>query len=74
MEPAKHMRGLQSDLNHQLKMNKGKGPSDALKKIMKRPGGVYNPRKTRRDGYCCMGDIDQELQPKKKWNWKKCTS
>jgi len=64
------LRGLDEDLARQTRQaKKTGGPSDALRRMKKRPeGGI------RRDGYCFMGDINPDLQPKKKWNWKNVQS
>ena len=61
------LRGLDEDLARQARQTKKMGgPSDILKRMKKRPlGGIS------RDGYLFIGDIDPDLQPKKKWNWKK---
>ena len=46
-----HLRGLDQDLARQTKQAKKMGgPSDALKRLKKRPGG----QGTNRDGYCFM--------------------
>jgi len=46
------LRGLDEDLARQARQTKKMGgPSDVLKRMKKRPGGTYNIRKTRRDGY-----------------------
>ena len=62
---SKHMRGLAQDHNRQARETKKMGgPSKALRRLKKRP-------ELNKDGRCFMGDIDPDLQPKKKWNWKK---
>ncbi len=46
------MRGLTQDHNRQAKeTRKMGGPTDALRRVKKRPGGTYNIRNTRKDGY-----------------------
>ena len=59
----KHLRGLDADLKEQIKYNKRTGgPSDALKKLVKRPEV--------KSKFVFMGDIDPSLKPKGKWGWK----
>lgn len=59
------MKGLQDDLDHQIRYNKKHGgPSEALKRMKKRP-------ETRRDGRHFTGDMKPASWLKgKKWGWK----
>jgi len=73
MDPAKHIkRSLAGDINEQTKFNKRHGGvSDTLKRMKKRPGGTYNIRTTRRDGFVFMRDVKPASWLKgKKWGWK----
>jgi len=55
MAQLKHYRNIDNDFRKGARQaQKMGGPSDALQKLKKRPGGTYNIRGTRADGYCYM--------------------
>lgn len=61
---TKHLRGLSSTLNKQIKQRKREGgPTKALRMAKTRP-------ERRRDGICFIGEGAPEFQPTEKWNWK----